>query len=250
MSEHEIDALKKRIAELEKLDAEHRKAEDKRVQDNEQIRASLREKEILLGEIHHRVKNNLQIISSLLNLQARYIKDEKILNMFKESQSRINSMALIHERLYRSKDLVKINFPEYVRSLAAGLFSSYSVSSDDVTLEIDIKDVELDLDLAISCGLVLNELLSNALKYAFPNGRKGKIKVSLYEVNGNEVELVVGDNGIGLPEVFDFQKTESLGFQIIITLVEGQLEGKIELNKTEGTEFRIKFKKPPAKERI
>ena len=206
----------------------------------EQIKESLREKEVLLKEIHHRVKNNMQIISSILNLQSRRIKDKEALEMFRDSQNRIRSMSLIHENLYRARDLARIDSVEYVKSLARHLFSIYRVSSAAVKLNMDIGDVFLDINTAIPCGLIINELISNSLKHAFPDGRAGEISVSMRPVKGSEIELVVSDNGIGLPEDLDFRKAETLGLQLVSTLVE-QIGGTMELEREGGTTVKIRF---------
>ena len=208
----------------------------------EQIKASLIEKEVLLREIHHRVKNNLQLISSLLKLQSEYIKDKQDIEMFKASLNRIKSMALIHERLYRSKDLSSIDFNEYIRDHANSLFRLYEADKAKIALKIDVKDVMLGVDAAIPCGLIINELVSNSLKHAFPEGRAGKIEIALRSTAENEIELVVSDDGVGMPEDRDFRNTQSLGLYLVTILAEDQLQGKIELNRTKGTEFKIKFR--------
>ncbi len=218
--------------------------ERKRAED--QIKASLEEKEVLLREIHHRVKNNLQIISSLLNLQSRYIKDKQVLHVFKESQNRIKSMALIHERLYQSKDLARIDFAEYVRSLIADLFRSYKADYDLITLKTNIDDVFLGIDTAIPCGLIINELVSNSLKYAFKGGQ-GEIRIDLHSEKEGKFTLIVSDSGLGLPKDLDFRNTESLGLQLICTLVD-QLQGTIGLDRTGGTKFKIAFTEPKDKQ--
>ncbi len=211
-----------------------------RKQADEKIKASLKEKEVLLKEIHHRVKNNLQIISSLLKLQSGYIKDKHTLEMFKDSQSRIRSMALIHEKLYQSQDLSKVEFAEYISNLAANLFRSYELDPTAIKSTLNIENIFLEIDVAVPCGLIINELVSNSLKYAFPDRRKGEIQIQLYSDNGHEIKLIVSDNGIGLPKDFDFQNTGTLGLQLVNNLVE-QLEGTTEVNGNSGTEFRIKF---------
>ena len=203
------------------------------------IKTSLKEKEILLKEIHHRVKNNMQVVSSLLSLQARYIKDEEAQQLFKESQGRVRSMALIHEKLYQSQDLSSIDFAEYVRNLADYLSSSYGANSAKIALKTDVDGMSLGINTAIPCGLIINELVSNSLKHAFPHERKGEIRIDLHRKDG-EFELVVSDDGIGFPKGLDFQKTESLGLQLVNTLTQ-QLEGTIELKNGHGTEFRITF---------
>lgn len=208
----------------------------------EQIVASLKEKEMLLREIHHRVKNNMQVISSLLWLQSGYIKDKKYLEMLRDSQNRITSMSLIHEKLYRSKDLAKIEFNEYIRDLANGLFQYHGVKTGTIELKINVDNVSLGILHAIPCGLLINELITNSLKYAFPKDRNGEISVSLHLNDENVVELKVSDNGVGIPSDVDFRKTESLGLRLVTILAEDQLQGKIDLDRSRGTEFIIKFK--------
>lgn len=211
-----------------------------RKQAEEKIKASLKEKEVLLREIHHRVKNNMQIISSLLRLQSRQIKDKKILDSFNVSQNRIRSMALIHESLYQSKDLAKINFYDYIKRLTIHLFSIYRTGMDGIELKVEVKDIFLDINRAIPCALIVNELVSNSLKHAFPNGDKGEIAVKMDEDKRGRYTLIVRDTGIGFPEKVDFHKTETLGMQLVTDLVR-QLKGNIKLKRLEGTEFRIVF---------
>ena len=202
------------------------------------LKASLKEKEILLKEIHHRVKNNLQIMSSLLNLQSEHLDDPKALDIFKMSMDRVRTMALIHDKLYRSEDLSHIYFPGYVNDLAAHLFETYSLGKG-IGLTLDIQPVSFDIDTAIPLGLIINELISNSLKHGFPGEDEGAISMHL-SVNGVRAELIVSDTGVGFPEDLDFMDTPSMGMQLVVTLVE-QLEGAIELNRTKGTEFRITF---------
>jgi PAS domain S-box-containing protein len=209
-----------------------------RKQAEERIKASLQEKEVLLKEIHHRVKNNLQIISSLLNLQSGYIQDKDAGEMFKESRNRVRSMSLIHEKLYQSKDLARIDFAEYVRHLTRHLFRSYGVNSRAVGLKINVEKVLLDIDTAIPCGLIVNELVTNSLKYAFPPGVEGEICISLHPENDGRLVLVVSDNGAGLPPDFDLHQTDSLGLQLVSTLAD-QLEGTIALDRSSGTAYHI-----------
>jgi len=218
------------------------RTDQKRKLSEEQIKSSLKEKEILLSEIHHRVKNNMQIISSLLGLQAESIKEKKYLDMINDSRNRIISMYIIHEKLYRSSDLEKIEFNEYIRDLANGLLQSHGVKPGTIELNINVKDTSIGIDFAIPCGLIINELITNSLKYAFPDGRKGKISVSLHPLDGSMFELVVSDNGAGIPPDVDFRKTESLGLRLVTILAENQLQGKVDLNRNGGTEFTIKFK--------
>ena len=231
----------------------------------ERIKASLREKEVLLKEIHHRVKNNLQVVSSLLYLQSERISEPAILGMLQDSRNRIRSMALVHERLYQAEDLSRIDFSEYVSDLANHLLGSYCLDPSAVTLEVIADDVVLDVNTAVPCGLIINELVSNSLKHAFPSysavqadplvpaggHREGgpwrttdsgtdKIRIELCLDAGGQLQLLVSDSGVGLPEALDFRNTESLGLLLVNSLVH-QLRGTVELNRQDGTEFRIMF---------
>jgi two-component sensor histidine kinase len=218
-----------------------------RKQAEEHVEAAMREKEVLLKEIHHRVKNNLQVISSLFHLQSRYAKDRRALELFKESQNRVRSIALIHEQLYRSKELSRIDLTEYIRSLTVNLARTYGVHSDAVRLKINAHNVLLSADTAISCGLIINELVSNSLKYAFPPGKDGEIQIDLRPAQDNQFILTVRDNGVGLPKDLDFRNTESLGLQLVTTLTD-QLGGAIELDRGGGTAFSLVFKELKNKE--
>ncbi len=228
---------------------------------DEQIKAALREKEVLLREVHHRVKNNLQVISSLLSLQADGIQDPQTRQMFNETQSRVRSMALVHEGLYQSKDLARINFAEYIQKLTASLFHAFGINPH-VDLNIEIEDIYLGVDTAIPCGLIINELASNALKYAFPGGRQGKVWIKLVAdsqkqpagtgqlggpgrltggMAGAQIyTLTVSDNGIGFPKELDFDATETLGMQLVNILTK-QLNGSIRMDREAGTTFTINF---------
>ncbi len=206
----------------------------------ERIKASLEEKEVLLKEIHHRVKNNLQVISSLLNLQSSYFSDDAAHRMFRDSQNRIKSMALMHEQLYCSGDMAMVDFKGYVDGLLKGLVRSYGMPPG-VTLDVDIGDVSFGMDTAIPCGLIINELLSNALKHAFPAGKRGRVDVSLHPADAGGYELVVKDTGVGLPEDLDFREAGTLGLRLVRTLAEGQLEGSVEMKTNGGTEVRVRF---------
>jgi len=213
---------------------ERRKAE-------EIIKASLKEKEVLLQEVHHRVKNNLQVISSLLKLQSRKIGDEHYAEMLNESQNRVKTMALIHEELYQAEDLARIDLGGYIKSLMRGLFIAYGPEAGRIAPRIEVEDIRLGVNYAMPCGLVINELVSNSLKHAFPDGKKGEIKIAMLRIEGDEVELVVSDNGIGIPESLEFGNPESLGLRLVTMLVEDQLGGQVELDRTEGTRFQIRF---------
>ena len=207
----------------------------------QKLKESLKEKEVLLKEVHHRVKNNLQVISSILNLQSSYVKDEKILDILRESQNRIKSMSFIHESLYQTTNFSEINFSEYIMSLSKNLVHSYGIYDDLVDLKLSVGDISLNLDLSIPCGLIINELVSNAIKYAFLDKEKGEINIRLFEKNDN-VHLIVQDNGLGLPKEINYKDTDSLGLQLVITLVE-QISGTVELDNNKGARFTIIFKK-------
>ncbi|MBN1887517.1 MAG: PAS domain S-box protein [Thermoflexales bacterium] len=209
-----------------------------RKQAEEALKHSLQEKEMLLKEIHHRVKNNLQIISSLLSLQTEYIQDEKTLDLFKESQNRIRSMALLHEKLYQSKDLALIDFRDYLSSLIAHIFRSYATKAT-IRVGMDIDEIYLNIDTAIPCGLIVNELVANALKYAFPRGQKGEVDVQFHR-DGDDYALAISDNGVGLPEALDVRNTQSLGLQLVHLLTE-ELDGTLEVKREPGTTFTLSF---------
>lgn len=211
---------------------ERRKAE-------EQIKISLREKEVLLKEVHHRVKNNLQVISSLLSLQAQTVKDEETRRLLEESRNRVKSMAYIHMQLYQSKNFAQIDFAPYVRNLAKNLLESHKKNGERVSLDVCVEDIFLSLDTAIPCGLIINELVSNALEHAFQNGRDGEIIVGLRK-DGKKNMLVVSDNGVGLPREIDLHNTDTLGLQLVSALVD-QLDGSLKLERDQGTVFRIAF---------
>ncbi|MBP7693199.1 MAG: PAS domain-containing protein, partial [Anaerolineales bacterium] len=211
-----------------------------RRQAEDQLRVSLREKEVMLKEIHHRVKNNLQVVSSLLNLQARAVSDPQALEVLRDSQNRVRSMALVHEKLYRSPDLARIDLAEYTQSLASQLLRTYAAQAGRVTLRVEAAGCWLDVDTAVPCGLIINELVSNALKHAFPGDRAGEIVVALRPAGPGRVELRVADDGVGFPSEVDFQATASLGLQLVNSLA-AQIDGVITLNQAAGTAFRIEF---------
>lgn len=206
----------------------------------EKIKTSLREKEALLKEIHHRVKNNLQVVSSLLGLQSRSVTDPETRKMFRESQNRIHSMALLHESLYQSENLSQVNFPDYIRELAAHLFHSYGVAPERIHLRTNLERLALHLDAAVPCGLIVNELISNSLKYAFPDGREGEIRIELHEIHDGMARLVVADNGVGFRSDLDWTTTKSLGLRLVRTLAQ-QLGAKIEVTSEPGTQIQLTF---------
>ncbi len=211
-----------------------------RKRDEEQIKASLAEKEVLLKEIHHRVKNNLQVISSLLRLQSRYIQDKTVLEMLKESQNRVRSMALVHEHLYQSQDLSRIDLAEYIHNLASNLFQAYQVNARGVKLNLKLAPAFLNIDTAVPCGLIINELVSNSLKYAFKDRNVGEVSIEFNRDSNNLFWLKVGDNGGGFPPDLDYKNSGSLGLRLVCSLVR-QLQGNIELMPSSGTVFKISF---------
>jgi two-component sensor histidine kinase len=205
----------------------------------EDILKSLKEKEILLKEIHHRVKNNLQVISSILNLQTAYLKDKHTINILKECQNRIKTMAFIHESLYQNKDFSQINFSEYIVTLVKNLFYSFEANQQKIRANFDVEPILLNLDTSIPCGLIVNELVSNALKYAFSETKEGAIFVELKKENG-KIKMLIADNGRGIPEEINYKNTETLGLQLVNTLTE-QINGTISMKQNKGTIFEIIF---------
>jgi PAS domain S-box-containing protein len=223
---------------------EHKKAEE----------ALLQMVEIRKKEIHHRIKNNLQVISTLLYLESGNFSDEKVIEAFRESQHRVKSMALVHEKLYQSEDMISVDFSDYIQNLANYLFGAYSVGDKNISLKLDVDNIFLGMDTSVPLGIIINELVSNALKHAFQKKESGEICVCLKKEEernreGNCFSLVVRDNGRGFPKEIDFRETDSLGLQLVINLVD-QIEGSIELNTHEGTEFRIRFKELRYRQRM
>lgn len=218
-------------------------------QTEEKLKASLNEKELLLKEVHHRVKNNLQIISSIFSLQSQSLEDEKILAILQDSQARIASMALIHEKLYQSKNIAQIDFAEYIKNLTTNLFSSYNIGNRQIALDLDVEKLSLNLDTAIPCGLLINELVSNALKHAFRDREVGQIKIEFSILPPDRLRLIVRDNGVGLPSNFDSRTGYSLGFRLIRALSR-QLKGNLEIDRTQGTCFTVTFPQPTERKRF
>jgi PAS domain S-box-containing protein len=209
---------------------------------------SLHEKELLLKEIHHRVKNNLQIIVSLLKLQSKYVSDPKDLQIFNSSRSRVETMSLIHEKLYKSKDISDIDLGNYIKDLVTHILQAYKINHEEIKFEINSESIQLSIDTAIPCGLIINELINNTLKYAFPEGHKGAITINIKR-EGEEVILEIKDNGIGIPASFDITNSDSLGLQLVDTLIR-QINGTVEIDSSMGTKFIIKFKEIKYRERI
>jgi PAS domain S-box-containing protein len=205
-----------------------------------QIQASLQEKEVLIKEIHHRVKNNMQVISSLLELQSQYLDDPPTIALFRESQSRILSMALIHEQLYQSLHLDKIDFAKYIKALATNLFQFFGNHSNAIELKLNLAEYSLNIETAIPCGLIVNELVSNSLKYAFPEGIPGKINIELFRDDLMKFHLIVSDNGVGLPDNFNIETATTLGLRLVRMLTR-QLKGVLEIENHQGTRFKLGF---------
>jgi PAS domain S-box-containing protein len=212
---------------------EQKKAED-------ELKNSLKEKELLLKEVHHRVKNNMAVISSLLNLQAEKFKDPPVLNAFRDSRHRIRSMALVHEKLYQAKDLSKIEFSQYIKELSQQVSRSNEFQGAGIGVKVKANNIKLGIDTAIPCGLIINELLTNAFKYAFPNNRQGEIRIHMQMKENKSYELIVSDNGVGLAEHIDVQNTSSFGLNLVCLLTQ-QLEGKVDVQREKGTRFIITF---------
>ena len=217
-----------------------------RKQVHQALKEQTHQQQLLLKEIHHRVKNNLQVVSSLLRLQARYTQDERSQELLRDSQHRIRSMALIHAKLYQSEDLARIDFANYVSSLGAYLFQSYAVDPASISLKIEVENIYLDIDMAIPCGLIINELVSNSLKYAFPatstepKAQINQIWIELKANQNNQFKLTVRDNGVGFPADLDPYQTETLGLQLVVRLTE-QIKGQVEIDGSQGTRFSITF---------
>ena len=214
---------------------ERKKADD-------QIRRALSEKETLLRELYHRTKNNMNVIISMLKLQAREVGDERLKRAYAETEDRIISMSLVHEKLYEAQDLSHINLREYFEDLTRQLLANYSVPGRPPALSLDMDDVFVAIDTAISCGLIVNELISNSLKYAFPSGRNGEIKIKLRQGGEGEVELAVSDDGVGLPPGFDSKRDGHLGLRLIENLARGRIRAQLEIGTDHGLSCSLKFK--------
>jgi two-component system sensor kinase len=211
----------------------------------EQIRNALREKEVLLREIHHRVKNNMQIISSLLKLQSQNATDSTTMALFRESQNRILSMAMIHEKLYQSEGLHRVNLRDYIEDLVHEVSASFGDVAGRIGLKVAVDDLAATMDMCIPCGLIIIELISNALKYAFPDGHHGEVSVNLHHNGHGDVRLTVSDNGVGIPEGLDLVGLKSLGLRLVSDLVKYQLRGDLEFISDKGTTVHVAFKEAP-----
>ncbi|MBF0319664.1 MAG: PAS domain S-box protein [Nitrospirae bacterium] len=238
------DITERKLSErkLQEINEELHMEIQRRHQVESDILSSLKEKEILLKEVHHRVKNNLQIISSLLYLQSINLKDASPQEILSISRNRIRSMALVHEKLYKSENFATIDFGQYIQELALDIIYSFGVSEDKITLDIKCDNILLDVETSIPCGLIVNELVSNAVKYAFPGDAKGEVHISLCEGADGMLSLVIGDNGVGIPKDKDIFNSDSLGLKLVNNLVK-QIKGTLEVAGNGGTEFKITFQK-------
>lgn len=209
---------------------------------NQMLQASLKEKQLLLQEVHHRVKNNMQVIISLINLQCENIEDQHISDLFSQTVDRINSMALVHTQLYKSKDFSKVEICNYIKSIVENLVISHCVNPAQMRFIIDQKDIAVSLDSAISCGLIVNEVVTNSIKYAFPDDRSGEIRVGFKQLGEGQYEMRLSDNGVGMPMNYDVRDSDTLGVKIVHAITEHQLGGTIELVRTKGTKYCFRFK--------
>lgn len=207
---------------------------------NQELERRVQEKDLMLSEIHHRVKNSLQVVSSLLRLEAGRIHDPAVGEMLQTTQNRIRSMAMIHQTLYQSKDFARVDFHAFLQSFIPTLVQSYSIHPEEISLAFHVAEVRLPIDAAIPCGLIVNELISNALKHAFPDGRRGTISIEFLQQAGDDVTLSVEDDGVGVPEGFSFENSETLGIQLVYMLA-GQLGGAVEIERSPLTRFVLRF---------
>ncbi|MBF0316939.1 MAG: response regulator [Nitrospirae bacterium] len=235
------DLVEKRTSQLKVTNEKLHVEINERLKAEERLKQSLREKEVLLREVHHRVKNNLQIVSSLLDLQTRYIDNDASLEMFRDSQRRLKAMALIHEKLYQSDNMERIEFGKYVENLLNHLYASYCLNTDRISLKTDIDECYIGIDTAVPCGLIINEIVSNSLKHAFPSDAQGDINVALKLQQDATFTLAISDTGIGISPDMDLQNAQTLGLRLVNALVLDQLEGSIQCNTNPGTTFRITF---------
>ncbi|MBF0606389.1 MAG: histidine kinase dimerization/phosphoacceptor domain -containing protein [Candidatus Magnetobacterium sp. LHC-1] len=235
------DLVEKRTLQLKTTNDKLHVEINERLKTEERLKQSLREKEVLLREVHHRVKNNLQIVSSLLDLQARYITNEESLEMFRDSQRRLKAMALIHEKLYQADNVERIDFRKYVENLLNHLYASYCLNTDRISMNANIDECYIGLDTAVPCGLIINEIVSNSLKHAFTADVRGSINVELKVQPGNAFVLTIGDTGSGIAPGIEIKDAQTLGLRLVNALVTDQLEGSIQCETNPGTTFKISF---------
>ena len=206
-----------------------------------ELKASLIEKEILLKEIYHRTKNNMQVISGLLNLQSMSFEDDGLQQAFRETQDRIRAMALVHERLYKSKDLSNLDIKEYIEDLCSAIMESYPQQKAKISVKLEVESISMPIEIAAPCGLIINELLSNSLKHAFPMDRTGEIRIAVGQKKGDEITLTYSDNGVGFPDGLDISKARTLGLRLVHNLVSVQLKGRLDVFRNGGARFEITF---------
>jgi PAS domain S-box-containing protein len=237
-SEERLQSL---VAQLSTVNAD---LEDRVRSRTVQLTTALKEREVLLQEVHHRVKNNLQVISSLINMQIRRLEDGASRSALEECKTRVEAIGLIHEKLYQSRDYARVPFSDYAGSLVSNILHATGVSPSSITLDMDIEHVSLSVDKAIPCGLILNELITNALKHAFPGERQGRIRVEFRRATAREIMLSVSDDGVGMTRDIPTGSSSSLGMQLVVTLVE-QLDGQLDVVQRDGMQFRITFPVDP-----
>lgn len=231
--------VQKRTKELRETNHKLENEISQRISAEERTRNELREKEVLLSEVHHRVKNNLQIVCSLLALQSGNFQDEKVLSALNDSWCRVRSMAILHEQLYQSKALANINMREYIQSLVRTANQAYNEDTEQISVLTAIEEVHLSIDSALPCGLIINELVTNCLKHAFPQGRRGEVRIEFKRNKDQGCTLIVADNGRGLPEDLDYRTSNSLGLGLLLRLAEFQLGGRVRIHTDRGTEVNI-----------
>lgn len=238
------------VNEMLKIELGERMRAEKKLRESEDLlKTALKEKETLLREVYHRTKNNMQVILSLLKLQMASAGDGRLAHIFRDTEDRIMSMALVHEKLYTSRDLSRVDLGEYIPELACSLIKSFEMA-DRVALATDIEDIRLSIDSITPLGLIVNELMTNSLKYAFPGERTGEIKIAARLLEDGEMELVFSDNGVGLPEGMDYKRTETLGLKLVFNLSQIQLRGKLQMKNENGLEYRIRFRELVRKKRL
>lgn len=230
------------LAQARRYIIEQEKARENINRLNEQLKLSLHEKEVLLKELHHRTKNNMNVISNLMNLQMRAIKDPSIRQHFAEAQNRIQSMALVHKMLYKTRELSRLDLKEYLSELARSIFGSYREQAKNIGLKLDMDPVTISLEVATAFGLLVNELLTNSVRHAFPGNMPGEIRLAL-KLKGNKIELSCSDNGVGLPSGFRIENQESLGLLLVKTISQKQLFGKLEVRRGKGTNITVSMDK-------
>jgi len=237
----QLQEAQKRIAELDRMLQECLRSEAVLRQCEEELKEAVRGKEVLVREVHHRVKNNLQVMSSLLRLQSRYATDEATRQILNDSQSRLHAMAVVHELLFESEDLARVNRREYISRIARHLYECHGVSPDRIALRVSAQEVGCTIETAVPLGLIINELVSNCLEHAFPGGREGQITIVTQQISEDEWEVIISDNGVGMTKDLDPTKSGTFGLYLVQSLA-AQLHGSVEFKGTDGLEVRARFK--------